>query len=383
MKTEKQTNLLIIGAGPFGLSLAGYLNDRNEDYIILGRSMGYWRSNMPEGMFLRSGIDWQFDALGVHSMEAFMKERNIEFEEIDPLPLETYLKYAEWFKEQKGINISDGLVDSLEHRDDHYIAELNNGEQIKSENVVLAIGYKYFKHFPQDLTNIIPEQCFVHTGEFSDLSSMQGKRCLIVGGRQSAFEWSALLNEARARDVQVVYRHDTPKFKESDWSWMDRAMEQTEANPGWYRMLSGEEKEFNTAQFVLEGQQKLAPWLKDRIRSDSLQLRPNRTISECKLLEDDRMKITLDQGEEILSDQIILATGYQTDISRVPFLSKGNILAQLTIEEGCPKLDEQLQTEIPGLFATSTLATRDFGKFFAFTIAAPVSTKILGNAIIR
>jgi cation diffusion facilitator CzcD-associated flavoprotein CzcO len=38
---KEKTPLLIVGAGPFGLSLAAYLKDSNIEHIHLGHSMDY------------------------------------------------------------------------------------------------------------------------------------------------------------------------------------------------------------------------------------------------------------------------------------------------------------------------------------------------------
>ena len=60
---------------------------------------------------------------------------------------------------------------------------------------------------------------------------------LIVGGRQSAYEWAALLAEAGAAAVHVVHRHDPPSFETSDWTFVDELMDNTISIPGWFRGL--------------------------------------------------------------------------------------------------------------------------------------------------
>jgi hypothetical protein len=78
-------------------------------------------------------------------------------------------------------------------------------------------------------------------------------------------------------------------------------------------------------------------------------------------------------------DAIILATGYRVQIGQVPFLAQGSILNRLTTHNGFPKLDEQFQTNIPGLFITSLPATQDFGPFFGFTYGVGTSAKVIGG----
>ena len=48
-----------------------------------------------------------------------------------------------------------------------------------------------------------------------------------------------------------------------------------------------------------------------------------------------------------------------------------------------PDLDLGFQTSLPESYATSMLAVRDFGPFFAFTVAARVSAIAIGNALER
>jgi cation diffusion facilitator CzcD-associated flavoprotein CzcO len=53
-----RTELLVIGAGPYGLATAAQAWRQGVDTAILGELMGFWRRQMPRGMFLRSGAGW-------------------------------------------------------------------------------------------------------------------------------------------------------------------------------------------------------------------------------------------------------------------------------------------------------------------------------------
>ena len=93
--------------------------------------------------------------------------------------------------------------------------------------------------------------------------------------------------------------------------------------------------------------------------------------------------ITLDNGTTLSVDRVILASGYKVQIDRLPMLANGNILPDLRIRDGFPVLDEKFQSSVPGLFITSMPAIRDFGPFFAFTIAARMSAHVIGHALTR
>jgi cation diffusion facilitator CzcD-associated flavoprotein CzcO len=47
----------IVGAGPFGLSVAAHLRSSGVPFRIFGTPMHRWRAHMPVGMFLKSEWD--------------------------------------------------------------------------------------------------------------------------------------------------------------------------------------------------------------------------------------------------------------------------------------------------------------------------------------
>ena len=50
----RASEVLIIGAGPYGLSISTHLRGRGIDHLIVGRPMDTWRAHMPTGMYLKS-----------------------------------------------------------------------------------------------------------------------------------------------------------------------------------------------------------------------------------------------------------------------------------------------------------------------------------------
>lgn len=47
-------DVVVVGAGPYGLAAAAHLSEKGLNTIVLGRPMQLWREQMPEGMLLRS-----------------------------------------------------------------------------------------------------------------------------------------------------------------------------------------------------------------------------------------------------------------------------------------------------------------------------------------
>ncbi len=376
------TGLLIIGAGPFGLSMAARAKHLGIDFTMVGKPMEFWKMNMPDGMYLRSACDWHLDPENEHTIEKFLSAQNLAAAEVEPLSKNFYLSYTEWFMEQKQITALPVYIDHLDYiNDHHYRATTNEGDIITANNVVIAIGFKYFKHIPPEFLNILPESTYSHTCDFTDMKKMQGKRCLMLGGRQSAFEWTALLTEAGADTIHISHRHQSPAFIAADWSWVNLLVDNMADEPGWFRNLAEKEKDSVTERLWAEGRLKIEPWLETRVMKYNVKLWPLTQVADCKKLSNGELEVVFDNSITIIVDHIILATGYKVMIQHVPFLREGNVLSKLAIQNNYPVLDEHFQTNLPGLFITSMPAAQDFGPFFGFTIAVRTSAKLIGKAL--
>ena len=78
--------LVVIGAGPYGIATAARAIENGMETIVVGRPLGFWTDNMPEGMYLRSGPDWHLDASEIHTFEAFLEEKGIAGDRGRPCP---------------------------------------------------------------------------------------------------------------------------------------------------------------------------------------------------------------------------------------------------------------------------------------------------------
>jgi FAD-dependent urate hydroxylase len=385
MNASRNTDFLIIGAGPFGLSMAARARHLGIGHLIVGEPMHFWHAHMPDGMYLRSECDWHLDPQAVDTIEAFLRTRQLTTADATPLSRDLYLQYARWFQARQQIDPLPVFVERLDSGGGgrRFRATLAGGGAIDADNVLLALGFAPFKHVPDDLARVLPADRVEHTCDYVDFSDIRDRRCLIVGGRQSAFEWAALMCEAGAAAVHVSHRHDSPAFVRSDWSWVDPLVERLVDEPGWYQRLSQAEKDGLSRRLWAEGRLKLEPWLAPRVHRQPVSIRANTRVTAC-IESGLAFVVTLDgaDGPCVLEiDRIVLATGYKVDVARVPLLAQGNLLPRLQTDNGFPLLDEHLQSNIPGLFMTSMLAVRDFGPFLAFTGSVRASAKLVGEAL--
>ena len=380
----KDTDLLIIGAGPYGLAVSSYARRLGIECQVVGDPMSFWRDHMPAGMKLRSPTSWHLDAAGELTFERFLQASGLEPTEVSPISLGLYLEYGEWFREQSEISVRQAYVEKLEYAEGvpyPFIAKLDDGTEVGARGVLAATGLTQYRNVPDDLAALLPPGSYAHTCDYVDFSSLQGKRCLIVGGRQSAFEWAALINEEAGAEIHLVYRHETPSFTESDWDWIDELMDRTRETPGWFRRVFPEERDGIYQRLWGEGRLKLEPWLYPRIQGNNVHLWPNACITGGRRGAADSVVVSLDNGKTLEVDQIILATGYRVELAREPYLRDPSIANALKVEEGFPVLDDQFQSDIPGLYFTGQTATRDFGPFFGFGIGCPAAAWVIGNAL--
>jgi cation diffusion facilitator CzcD-associated flavoprotein CzcO len=236
--------------------MAAYAKALKIDNVIVGKAMDFWKSNMPRDMILRSACDWHLDPLDIHTIENYLQAQNLTAADVEPLSRDFYLGYARWFQNEKQIEVTPAFVQRLDHSGDAngpFKATLDNGDSITARNAVVALGFRYFKNIADELTKLIPSGRFSHTCDLVDFDRLRGKRCLIIGGRQSAFEWAALLRENGAAVVHVSHRHETPAFEKSDWSWVGPMVDGMVENPGWFRNLALREREELGGRFWAEG----------------------------------------------------------------------------------------------------------------------------------
>jgi FAD-dependent urate hydroxylase len=370
--------LAVVGAGPYGVAVAAHARERGIDTTVLGHPMEFWTRHMPEGMFLRSGLDWHLDAAGEHTFKAFAEERGIAARDIDPVPIAVFLDYASWFQARKRVDVVEKLVTSITREDGRFVLTLDDGTVRTADRVVVTPGARYFRRLP-DWASDLPRRG-AHTVDFVRFNRVAGAHVLVVGGRQSAYEWAALLGEHGARRVDIVHRHAEPRFDRVSWAFTDGYVEQTLATPGWWRRLRPDERQAIERRFWEVGRLTLEWWLVPRLAGDRFHRWPETHVTQAEEHPGGTVDVTLSNGEQLRVDQVLFATGYQPDLSKVTFLQ--GLLPDIEVADGYPVLDEWFQTSLPGLYVTGFAATRDFGPFFGFTKGCPAAARLVVDGLL-
>jgi flavin-dependent dehydrogenase len=93
----------IIGAGPYGLSIAAHLRNRGISFRIFGRLMDSWVAHMPKGMMLKSDgfASNIYDPKAKFTLQDFCAERGIEYAHMGkPVELATFGNYGLAFRDR-------------------------------------------------------------------------------------------------------------------------------------------------------------------------------------------------------------------------------------------------------------------------------------------
>ena len=367
-----RTDLLVIGAGPYACSAAALARDNGIDTRVVGRPMSFWRDHMPAGMYLRSGPDWHLDAAGESTFAAYFEDRGLRPEQVDPIPIGVFLDYTDWFRRRKGLAVDERLVTELSTVDGGFVATLDDGATITADTVLAAPGVRHFVNLP-DWHAEVPSARRGHTSDIVSFDGFAGARVVIIGGRQSAYEWAALLCEHGAERVDVVHRHAVPDFAKVSWAFVDGCIESTLAQRGWWRRLPAERQQAISQTFWRVGRLTLEPWLVPRLAPDVVTPHPGTEVTGVAA-GGAEVTLTLSNGTALTADHVVFASGYRADLAGVPYLA--GVLDRVSVTDGFPDLTEGFETSLAGLYVTGFASTRDFGPFYGFTAGCASAARI-------
>ena len=226
----------------------------------------------------------------------------------------------------------------------------------------------------------MPPGVGAHTVDLVHFEELRGARVLIVGGRQSAYEWAALIGEQGAERIDIVHRHDVPLFERVSWKFVNDHVDSMIAVPGWWRTLSHSERQRITRQFWEAGRLTLEWWLAPRLSTDQFHRWPGTSVIDIR---EDKGGVVADlsNGEHLCVDRVVFATGYNANLPNVPYLD--GLVDKIDLIDCFPVLDEAFQTSVAGLYITGFAATRDFGPFLGFTKACPAAATLIVESLLR
>src|SRR5215469_9847821 len=168
-------NTAIIGAGPYGLSIAAYLKALGVEFRIFGKPMDTWFSHMPKGMRLKSEgfASSLYDPGSNFTLAAYCKEKGVPYADIGlPVPLETFSSYGIAFQRRLVPHVEERMVVSLQRCATGYQIQLDNGEAAIFKRVVVAVGLTHFAYVPEVLRGL-PDQYVSHSSDHPNVEKFK------------------------------------------------------------------------------------------------------------------------------------------------------------------------------------------------------------------
>jgi cation diffusion facilitator CzcD-associated flavoprotein CzcO len=374
------TDTVIIGAGPYGLSLATHLEAAGVPHQILGQPMHAWRNFMPPGMLMRS----EAFACNIHaphrgySVKEYCAQKRISYRAIGmKLPLGTFVDYGLWFQSQLVSNVRAVDVVNMHRTDGRFQLEMSDGTALSARSVVIALGLKGFEQTPPSLQGL-PESYASHSCKYGSIAWARQKDIVIVGGGQSALGLAALLHEvgARARVLvrdAAVFWNSTPVPAQG----ISRLLRPDAGlGPG---LRSYVLSEFPQAFYTLGRQTRKtlletingpsgAWWLHDRVVghidvSFRAEVR-DVAVESGKVI----LRVTSGNKESyIAGDHVIAATGFKTDMRRHTFISQ-EVMDSMSMLDGIPILTRNFETSVHGLYVIGPASAHSFGPVMRFVL---------------
>lgn len=393
---NNKTDLAIVGAGPYGLSLAAHLRAGAADYRHFGIPMRLWQAAMPRGMFLKSeGFASNLsDPESTHTLEAFCKAAGRPYANIGlPVPLDTFVSYGQWFQSELGLPVEEVLVTGIAQQDDGFELNLDSGERIRARKVVVAIGVEHFAHLPEALSKL-PSTLCTHSSAHSDLAAFRGQEVIVVGAGQSALESAALLHENGAA-VQLLVRKQVVAWNGEplprDRSLLQR-LRVPEAGLGAGRRLwfySNYPDLFRRLPRnirVDKARTVLGPggafWLRSRVEGQFPAL-VGHSLTWAEP-QDGRARLGVAApggvSRELEADHVIAATGYRVDLTRLKFLPAA-IRSRLRTIAGSPAVGHDYQSSVAGLYFIGPAVAPTFGPVMRFVFGTRHAATVVARQL--
>jgi len=388
---QERSDVVIIGAGPYGLAAAAHLKAIGGLKIrVFGETMEFWRKNMPVGMFLRS--PWSAthiaDPRGTLSLEAYTAAKKKELSK--PITMDDFIDYGDWFQGQAAPDLDRRKIRQVESQPNGFRLTTSDGEAVFTKRVVVATGIAPFAWRPPEFEGL-PKSLVSHACDHSDLSRFKGKHVAVVGAGQSALESAALLHEAGA-DVEIIIRN--PEIRWLKWRkailkfgpigrmlYSPRdvgpaGLSQLVARPDLFRLLPRNiQNKWGRRAILPAG----SVWLIDRLKD--VKKRTGRTV-KSGVPSGGQLKVTLDDGTELTVDHLLFGTGYRIDIAKYPFLSP-SLVSQIDRVNGYPRLKPGLESSVPGLHFLGAPAAWSFGPVARFVSGTYYCVQALTDRIAK
>jgi FAD-dependent urate hydroxylase len=387
----------IVGAGPYGMSLASHLAARNIEHRILGRPMQFWSQIAAAGgqRYLKSfcfGTDISTPTPGF-SFTDYNRPRGLET--FEPCSIENFAAYGRWFQQNNLPWVEPVDVVHVERLADGFAVNLADGERFCAARLVLATGLSRFAHVPAVLASL-PPGLVTHTSRIAAFSSFKGRSVAVIGAGQSALEAAALLHEAGAHP-QLLVRNDAILWQtrvsqqRSVWRRLrspisglgtgPKAWALTRFPGGMHRVPQALRIRFVKSHLPAEG----AWWLRPRVEHQ-VPIHTGVAVIDAREVAGGvslRLRVANEGSDrEFAVEHVVAGCGYAVDVDRLDFVDP-ELRGAIRRVERAPRLNGVFETSVSGLHFVGPASAPSFGPLFRFVVGAEYTSRIVSAHLER
>ncbi len=397
--------VVVIGAGPYGLSVAAHLRALGVHARVFGDPMATWRQNMPEGMFLKStprASSISAPQPGFSLLDFCDYAGVPRLTEEQAVPIDLFERYGWWFQERWVPWVEPVRAREVAPDGGGFRVGLESGEDVAADCVVVATGLTSFTYTPPELAGArlaggTPggSGLLTHSSEHRDLSRFADRRVAVIGAGQSALETAAILRERGAKVVvlargrRVLFA--SPPARPGPGGPAHHVLKPpSPMGPGWslYALHRGPalfrhlplHVRLRTVHSVLGPSG--AWWLRDRV-DGMIDIRTEQWV-RAATVEGEEVVLHLNEANrrsyELRVDHVIAATGYRVDVAAFEFLAPA---LRLSLERagGSPRLTASFESSAPGLFFVGLPSAATFGPLLRFVCGTQFAASRVSAAI--
>lgn len=388
------TDVLVIGAGPYGLSISAHLGALKVNHLIVGTPMDSYREYSPVGMYMKSEPYASVIAApeSGYDVRAFSKERGYDYiDRVVPLTVERFLEYADWFTAKLVPDVRDDRVTKVTRSDGGFHVDFAGGESVVARQVVVATGLQPYRYIPDELAGM-PSDLVTHTTDHHDLECFSGRKVAVLGGGQSALEMAALLHEQGA-EVRIVARRPEIDWNTPNPEHVSRLGQirwpVSQLCEGWYckfydtpaafRLLPAE-KRVEKARTVLGPSG--AWWLKERVDGVIETLTGYRVQKADSSGDGIRLFLNGPKETVIDADHVMAGTGFRMDVSRLEFLS-ADLRSEISTFRNYPVVSKVGESSVRNLYFAGAPAAANIGPSMRFIAGTHNLTRPLAKSLAK
>lgn len=385
----------VIGAGPYGLSIAAHLNAAGLAVRILGVPMGAWRFSVPVGMTLKSaGVFSSLDHPGMGmTLGDYCASRGIPYaENYHPVAASDFADYGMAFQQRFVPQLEEVRVVRVTKDDDLFTVLLETGETLRARKVIVATGTSYYAHIPKELA-ALPKNLVTHTCMHHGFEQFQGKQVAVLGGGASAVDIASSIFECGIKVDLYARREiefDDYPFPETNPIKKLLIGPDTSLGPGWQANIleraPGLFRHLPDSLRLKIVKQNLGPaagcYARDRALGRvpmHMNMRLERAVETEGRLELTFRDVT-NTAHTVNVDHLICGTGYVVDVRKLAFLDE-SLAEQVQMLRGSPRLSANFEANVPGLYFGGLAAAATFGPVLRFIGGVPYAARTIAKHV--